>query len=157
MARFCSFNGLLRLGVLRWRIRCRVLRRRSFNDDSSASVSFGNAARIPVGAGNEAGARLRHRVFRLDVGARSLPLRVKGAVRGTRTKAARVRTQQVARTGRHCEWRVRVFCLAIIPSALYSIEASKLRRPSLSDRYFFIAVRPLRRREKRSSTFTLTR
>jgi putative transposase len=31
---------------------------------------------------------------------------------------------------------------------LYSIAVSKLRRPFLSDRYFFIAVRLLRRREK---------
>jgi hypothetical protein len=52
---------------------------------------------------------------------------------------------------------VRVFCPAIIPTALYSIAVSKLRRPFLSDRYFFIAVRLLRRREKRSTTFTLTR
>jgi putative transposase len=58
------------------------------------------------------------------------------------------RREQVARTARHCEWRVRVFCLAIIPTVLYSIAVSKLRRPFLSDRYFFIAVRLLRRREK---------
>jgi hypothetical protein len=52
--------------------------------------------------------------------------------------------KQVARTARHCEWRVRVFCLAVIPTVLYSIAVSKLRRPFLSGRYFFIAVRLLR-------------
>jgi hypothetical protein len=55
------------------------------------------------------------------------------------------RGQQVARTA---GFAVRVFCLAIIPAALYSMAVSKLRRPFLSDRYFFIAVRLLRRREK---------
>jgi REP element-mobilizing transposase RayT len=43
---------------------------------------------------------------------------------------------------------VRVFCLAIIPTVSYSVAVSKLRRPFLSGRYFFIAVHPLRRREK---------
>ena len=56
--------------------------------------------------------------------------------------------RQVARTACHCEWRVRVFSLAIIPTVLHSIAAPKLRRPFLSDRYFFIAVRVLGRREK---------
>jgi hypothetical protein len=35
-----------------------------------------------------------------------------------------------------------------MPTVLYSIAVSKPRRPFLSDRYFFIAVRLLRRREK---------
>jgi putative transposase len=38
--------------------------------------------------------------------------------------------------------------LAIFVTVSYSIAVSKLRRPFLSDRYFFIAVRLLRRREK---------
>jgi len=38
--------------------------------------------------------------------------------------------------------------VAIIATVPYSIAVSKLRRPFLSDRYFFIVVRPLRRREQ---------
>jgi len=38
--------------------------------------------------------------------------------------------------------------VAIIATVPYSIAVSKLRRPFLSDRYFFIVVRLLRRREK---------
>jgi hypothetical protein len=68
----------------------------------------------------------------------------KCALTGIETKGS----EQVARTARHCEWRVRVFCLAIIPTVSYSIAVSKLRRPFLSDRYLLIAVRLLRRREK---------
>jgi hypothetical protein len=41
----------------------------------------------------------------------------------------------------------RVFSLAIFVILPYSIAVSKLRRPFLSDRHFFIAVRLLRRRE----------
>jgi hypothetical protein len=40
------------------------------------------------------------------------------------------------------------FSVAIIAAVPYSIAVSKLRRPFLSDRYFFIVVRLLRRREK---------
>jgi hypothetical protein len=54
-------------------------------------------------------------------------------------------TQQVARTA---AFAVRVFSLAIIATVPYSILVSKLRRPFLADRYFFIAVRLLRRREQ---------
>ena len=53
--------------------------------------------------------------------------------------------QQVARTA---DFAVRVFSVAIIATVPYSIAVSKLRRPFLSDRYFFIVVRLLRRREK---------
>jgi REP element-mobilizing transposase RayT len=53
--------------------------------------------------------------------------------------------KQVARTA---DFAVRVFTIAIIATAPYSIAVSKLRRPFLSDRYFFIVVRLLRRREK---------
>jgi putative transposase len=53
--------------------------------------------------------------------------------------------KQVARTA---GFAVRVFSVAIITTAPYSIPVSKLRRLFLSDRYFFIVVRLLRRREK---------
>jgi putative transposase len=53
--------------------------------------------------------------------------------------------EQVARTA---AFAVRVFSAAIIPTVPYAIPVSKLRRPFLSDRYFFIVVRLLRRREK---------
>jgi REP element-mobilizing transposase RayT len=43
---------------------------------------------------------------------------------------------------------VRVFPVAILATALHSIAVSKLRRPFLSGQYFFIAVRPLKRREQ---------
>jgi putative transposase len=52
---------------------------------------------------------------------------------------------QVARTA---GFAVRVFSVAITATGPYSIAVSKLRRPFLSDRYFFIAVRLLRRRER---------
>jgi REP element-mobilizing transposase RayT len=52
--------------------------------------------------------------------------------------------EQVARTA---SFAVRVFSVAVITTVPYSIAVSKLRRPFLSDRYFFI-VRLLRRREK---------
>jgi hypothetical protein len=55
------------------------------------------------------------------------------------------RAEQVARTA---DFAVRVFSVAIIAAAPYSIAVSKLRRPFLSDRYCFIVVRLLRRREK---------
>ena len=42
----------------------------------------------------------------------------------------------------------RVFSVAIIATVPYSIAVPKLRRPFLSDGYFFIAVRLLRRREE---------
>ena len=42
----------------------------------------------------------------------------------------------------------KVFSVAIIATLPYSIAVSRLRRPFLSDRYFFIAARLLRRREK---------
>jgi putative transposase len=57
----------------------------------------------------------------------------------------RLQQKQVARTA---GFAVRVFCLPIIPTVLCSIAVSKLRPPFLSDHYFFIAVRLLRRREK---------
>jgi hypothetical protein len=50
--------------------------------------------------------------------------------------------KQVARTA---DFAVRVFSLAIFVTVPYSIAVSKLRRPFLSDRYFFIAVRRPRR------------
>ena len=53
--------------------------------------------------------------------------------------------EQVARTA---DFAVRVFSVAIIATVPYSIAVSKLRRPFLSDRYFFIVVRLLGRREK---------
>ena len=43
---------------------------------------------------------------------------------------------------------VRILSVVIIATAPYFIAVSKLRRPFLSGRYFFIAVRRLRRREK---------
>ena len=56
-----------------------------------------------------------------------------------------MRSKQVARTA---DFAVRVFSVAVIATVPYSIAVSKLRRSFLSDRYFFIVVRPLRRREK---------
>jgi hypothetical protein len=53
--------------------------------------------------------------------------------------------EQVARTA---DFAVRVFSVAIITAVPYFIAVSKLRRPFLSDRYFFIVARLLRRREK---------
>jgi REP element-mobilizing transposase RayT len=53
--------------------------------------------------------------------------------------------KQVARTA---DFAVRVFSVAVTATAPYSIAVSKLRRPLLFDRYSFIAVRPLSRREK---------
>jgi hypothetical protein len=53
--------------------------------------------------------------------------------------------EQVAGTA---DFAVRVFPVAIIATVPYSIAVSKLRRPFLSDRYFFTVVRLLRRREK---------
>jgi hypothetical protein len=53
--------------------------------------------------------------------------------------------KQVARTA---GFAVRVFSLAIIATVSYSTPVSKLRRPFLSDRFFFVAVRLLRRRQK---------
>jgi hypothetical protein len=53
--------------------------------------------------------------------------------------------EQLARTA---DFAVRVFSVAIVATVPYSIAVSKLRRPFLSDRYFFIVVRLLRRREK---------
>jgi hypothetical protein len=43
---------------------------------------------------------------------------------------------------------VRVFSVAITATVPYSIAVSKLRRPFLSDRYFFIVARLLRRRQR---------
>jgi hypothetical protein len=57
--------------------------------------------------------------------------------------------QQVARTA---DFAVRVFSVAIIATVPSSIAVSKLRRPFLSDRYFFIAVRLLRRRDQFTET-----
>jgi len=48
-------------------------------------------------------------------------------------------------TGRLCGPRLFLAITATLP---YSIPVSKLRRPFLSDRYFFVVVRLLRRREK---------
>ena len=53
--------------------------------------------------------------------------------------------QPLARTA---AFVVRVFSEAIIPTAPHSVAVSKLQRPFLSDRYFYIVVRPLKRREK---------
>jgi hypothetical protein len=62
--------------------------------------------------------------------------------------------ERVARTA---DFAVRVFSVAIAAAVPYSIAVSKLRpvpsgtglrRPFLSDRYLFIVVRLLRRREK---------
>jgi hypothetical protein len=55
------------------------------------------------------------------------------------------RIEQVARTA---DFAVRVFSVAIIAAVPNSSAVSNLRRPLLSDRYFFIVVRLLRRREK---------
>ena len=49
--------------------------------------------------------------------------------------------KQVARTA---DFAVRVFSVAIIATVPYSIALSKLRRPLLTDRYFFIVVRLFR-------------
>jgi hypothetical protein len=57
------------------------------------------------------------------------------------TSKAINREEQVARTA---GFAVRVFSVAIIATVPYSIAVSKLRRPFLSDRYFFIVVRLLR-------------
>jgi putative transposase len=59
--------------------------------------------------------------------------------------ALQTQRKQVARTA---DFAVRVFSVAIIATVPYPIALSKLRRPFLSDRYFFIAVRLLRWREK---------
>src|SRR5271157_5873388 len=56
-----------------------------------------------------------------------------------------LRPEQVARTA---GFAVRVFSVAVSVTVPYSIAVSKLRRPFLSDRYFLIVVRLLRRREK---------
>ena len=64
--------------------------------------------------------------------------------------------EQVARTAalrpiafrRRAGFAVRVFSLATFVTVPYSIAVSKPRRPFLSDRYLFIAVRLLRRREQ---------
>jgi hypothetical protein len=53
--------------------------------------------------------------------------------------------KQVARTA---DYAVRVFTIATIATVPYSIAVSKLRRPFLSDRYFFIVMCLLRRREE---------
>jgi hypothetical protein len=53
--------------------------------------------------------------------------------------------EHVARTA---GFAVRESPAAIIATVPYSIAVSKLRRPFLSDRYFFIVVRLLRRRQK---------
>jgi hypothetical protein len=42
---------------------------------------------------------------------------------------------------RTATFAVRVFSLALIATVLYFIAVLKLRRPFLSDRYFFIGVR----------------
>jgi len=47
---------------------------------------------------------------------------------------------------------VRVFSLTIILAVSYSSAVSKLRRPFLSNRYFFITVRLLKRRAKLTET-----
>jgi putative transposase len=61
--------------------------------------------------------------------------------------------QQVART---TGFVVRVFSLTRIFAVSYSSPVSKLRRPFLSDRYFFVTARLLERRAKLSETdFTL--
>jgi len=53
--------------------------------------------------------------------------------------------ERVARTA---AFAVRVFSLATITTVPYSLAASKLRRPFLSDLYFFITVRLLKRRDR---------
>ncbi len=47
-----------------------------------------------------------------------------------------------------CAEQASVFSVAILATVPYSIAVSKLRRPFLSHRYFFIVVRLLRRRGK---------
>ena len=59
-------------------------------------------------------------------------------------RPSEVGEKQVARTA---DFAVRVFSVATIVNAPYSIAVSKLRRPFLADRYFSIVVRLLRRRE----------
>jgi hypothetical protein len=54
------------------------------------------------------------------------------------------RSTERSRVARTAGGAVRVFSLAIIATAPFSIAVSKLQRPFLSDRYFFIAVRVLR-------------
>jgi putative transposase len=53
--------------------------------------------------------------------------------------------KQVARTA---AFAVRVFSVAIVVAVRYCTPVSKLRRPFLSDRYFFITARLLKRRAK---------
>ncbi len=53
-----------------------------------------------------------------------------------------------ASVARTADFAVRVFSVAIIATVPYSSAVSKVRRPFLSDRYFFIVVRLLRRREE---------
>jgi hypothetical protein len=59
----------------------------------------------------------------------------------TLCEGAETQGDLVARTA---DFAVRVFCVAMIATVPYSIAVSKLRRPFLSDRYFFIVVRLLR-------------
>jgi hypothetical protein len=56
----------------------------------------------------------------------------------TLCEGAETQGDLVARTA---DFAVRVFCVAMIATVPYSIAVSKLRRPFLSDRYFFIALR----------------
>jgi hypothetical protein len=58
-------------------------------------------------------------------------------------------SKQVART---TGFGVRVFSITIILAASYSSALSKVRRPFLSNRYFFITVRLLKRRAKLTET-----
>ena len=58
--------------------------------------------------------------------------------------------EEVARTARHCEWRVRAFSAAILATVPHSIAVSKLGRPFLYDRCFSVAVRRPRRDSSRS-------
>ena len=64
-----------------------------------------------------------------------------------------LKAKQVART---TGFVIRAFSLTIILAVSYSSAVSKLRRPFLSNRYFFITVRLLERRTKLIETdFTL--
>ena len=99
----------------------------------------------------DSGLAPKHQALRLD---RALRARIILGARRFRTtceypvsrpKLGSQRNKHVARTA---AFAVRVFSLATIATVPYSIAVSKLRRPFLSDRYFFISVRLLKRREK---------
>jgi hypothetical protein len=89
-----------------------------------------------------AGNRRFHQPGRSGEGVK--PVKTPYPYRQTRSLALTAR-RQVART---TDFAVRVFFVADIATVPYAIAVSELRRPFLSDRYFFIVARLLRRREK---------